>query len=129
MPARGHRADEDAAVGVEIDHADAIAEDGAAGERRGRIDGDDSDALLLRAVVLRQRRHERRLAGAGRAGDADDARAAGSGIELGQEELRVGSFALDEGDGAAEGAEVAGDDVGGEVGHDPFSRFLAITIR
>ena len=36
----GHRADEDAGVERQVAHADAIAEDRATGERRGRIDGD-----------------------------------------------------------------------------------------
>src|SRR5207237_566332 len=48
-----HRADEDAAVRVEIRHANAVAEDCAAGEWRGGVDGDDADALFLFAVELR----------------------------------------------------------------------------
>ena len=87
--ARGHRADEDAAVGVELGHADAVAEDRAAGEGRRRVDGDDADALLLRAVVLRHRRDERRLARARRAGDADDPRASGLRIELREQPRRA----------------------------------------
>ena len=47
--ARGHGADEDAGIGVVALHADAVAQDGAAGERAGGIDGDDADGLALRA--------------------------------------------------------------------------------
>ena len=42
----GHGADEDAGVGVVLHHADAVAEDGAAGEGAGGIDGEDGDAFV-----------------------------------------------------------------------------------
>ena len=45
MAARRHAADEHAVVAGMRLHAHAIAEDGAAGERAGRIDGDDADGL------------------------------------------------------------------------------------
>ena len=45
MAARRHAADEDAGIaGVRL-HAHPIAENGAAGERAGGIDGDDADRL------------------------------------------------------------------------------------
>ena len=45
MAARSHRADEHALVcGVGL-HADAVAEEGAPGDRRGRIDGHDRDRM------------------------------------------------------------------------------------
>ena len=43
MAARRHAADEHAGIAGVRAHADAVAEDGAAGERAGRIDGDDAD--------------------------------------------------------------------------------------
>src|SRR5581483_11611197 len=49
---RGHRADEDAAVGVELGHSNAVAEDRTAAEGRSGIDRDDADALVLPAIVL-----------------------------------------------------------------------------
>ena len=51
VAARRHAADEDAGVGGVRLHAHAIAEDGAAGERAGRIDGDDADRLRRRCAA------------------------------------------------------------------------------
>src|SRR6185436_8027342 len=69
---RGHRADEDPGVERQVAHAYAIAEDRAAGERRGRIDGEDSDGTAARPRDQRERPREGALAAAGGAGDADD---------------------------------------------------------
>ena len=54
MPARGHAADEDALVAGVLLHAHAIAEQRAAGEGTGRIDGDDADAAATRRAIPRQ---------------------------------------------------------------------------
>ena len=51
-------------------HADAIAEDGAAAEWAGGIDGDDADGLVLLAIGVRDLIDQRALARAGRAGEA-----------------------------------------------------------
>ncbi len=69
--ARGHGADEDAGIGVMPLHADAVAEDRAAGDAAGGIDGDDGDGLSAAAEFGGQRVDERALARAGRTGDAD----------------------------------------------------------
>ena len=53
-------------------HADAIAENGAAGERTRRIDGDDGDAPLAAPPLGDECVDECRLAGARGARDADD---------------------------------------------------------
>ena len=53
VAARRHAADEHAGVGGVRLHADAIAEDGAAGERARRIDGDDADASARAAGARR----------------------------------------------------------------------------
>ncbi len=49
-PAAGHRPDVDAAVGGVVLHPDPVAEQRAAGERRGRVDGEDADPAVARAV-------------------------------------------------------------------------------
>jgi hypothetical protein len=46
--AGGHGADEDAGVGVVLLHADAVAEDGAAADAAGGVDGEDGERLALR---------------------------------------------------------------------------------
>ena len=76
VAARGERADEDVLVRAVLAHADAVAEHGAAGDRAGRVDGDDRDALAAREQCAEQRVDQRRLARARRAGDAQHVRAA-----------------------------------------------------
>ena len=75
--AGGHGTDEDSGVGVVLLHADAIAQNGAAGNAAAGVHGEDGDGLALLAQLQRQRVHQRALARAGRAGDADDAGMAG----------------------------------------------------
>ena len=74
--AGGHGADEDAAIAVMALHADAIAEDRAAGNAAGGIDSENADRLSLAAECARERVDQRALAGARRPGDADDEGAA-----------------------------------------------------
>ena len=45
VAAGGHAPDEDAGIERVADHADAVAQDRAPGERARRVDGDDSDAV------------------------------------------------------------------------------------
>ena len=78
----GHRADEDAGVEEVLGQPDAVAEQRAVGERRGGIDREDADLPVLGAAGARQRRDQRRLAGAGRAGEAHEHRLAGVRIDL-----------------------------------------------
>ena len=48
VAAGGHRADVDARVGGVVLHPDPVAEQRAAGERRGRVDGEHADPLARR---------------------------------------------------------------------------------
>src|SRR5204863_10137253 len=91
----GHRADEDAGVEEVLDEADAVAEQGAVGERRRGVDRQDGDGPLGGAAVLDERADERRLARARGAGDADDAGFAGAWIELADERSAGGIRSLD----------------------------------
>ena len=74
---RGHRADVDLLVERVVLHPHPVTEQGAAGERRGRVHGEHADPLVL----LAQRGHQRGggggLADPGRAGEADDVAVAG----------------------------------------------------
>ena len=106
MAARGHAADEDALVsGVRL-HAHAIAENGAAAERAGRIDRDDADGSR-RSDRRNQAIDQRALAGAGRSGDADVLRAAGIGVELTNEVCAGGRLVLNERNRAGERPRVS----------------------
>ena len=98
--ASGHGADEDAAVGVEIGHPDAITENRAATEWR----------RWMFTIVLRQRGDESRLSRPGRAGDAHDARPASGRINVGQKPRGVGMLTLDEGNGASQSTILARQD-------------------
>lgn len=74
-PAEGaagrHRAGVKAGIAEALLKADTVAEDGAAGEGTGGIDGDDADGFAGRAIVGGEAIDEGALAGSGRASDAD----------------------------------------------------------
>ena len=58
----GHRADEDAGVEEVVGQPDAVAEQRAVRERRGRVDRQHGDLAVLLAAQLGQRADQRRLA-------------------------------------------------------------------
>jgi hypothetical protein len=71
VPARCHRPDEDVGIrGIGL-HPDSVAEDRAACYGAGRIDGHDRHRPAGAPELGDQRRHERALARAWRAGDPD----------------------------------------------------------
>ncbi len=140
---RRHAADEHVLVRGMGLHPQAVAEDRAAAERAGGIDGDHADrversgrrdrreffALTLRALLtrraLRRRRSDgrhqsidqRALPRSGRAGDADEIGAAGAAEDLGDEVGARRVFVLDERDRAGDGARLAGEDTLGQRRH------------
>ena len=77
VAARRHRADEHAGVGGVVLHAHPVAEDGPAGERRRRVDGEHGDLLAARPQVGDQGARQRALAGARRPGQPDRVGVAG----------------------------------------------------
>ena len=80
MPARAHRADEDARVEEVVAEADAVAEQRALRERRSTGRPRSTPTLCSAAAdVADERADQRRLADARRAGDADGVAAAGVG--------------------------------------------------
>jgi hypothetical protein len=103
----GHRADEDAGVERQVAHADAIAEDRATGERRGRIDGEDSNGTAARPSDQRERPREGALAAAGGTGDADDLGTPGARIEASAQRFGASSAGLDPREPARERARRA----------------------
>lgn len=105
--ARGHGARVEAWVAEALLKADAVAEDGAAGEGAGGIDGDDADGSGRRAVVGGEPVDERAFAGSGSAGDADAQAAAGMREAGGEHGGRFGRAVFDERNGAGERAGIA----------------------
>jgi len=103
----GHTAHEHASVAMQLHHAHAITQNGAAAKRAGGIDGDDPHTLIACSVVQRQARRERRLSRAGRAGDADDVRAAGSRVQAAHRLAGIGLACLDSTDQPRECESVA----------------------
>ena len=101
--ARRHRADEHARIERDALHADAVAEQRAAGERRRRIDRDDADRQALRAILASDQRGDRALARARRTGDADAARAAELRVQRSEQLIEAGAMVLDDADRAGEG--------------------------
>ena len=100
--ARRHRPDEHAGIERDGFHANAVAEQRAAGERRRRIDGDDADRQARRRDSAREPRRERALPRARRAGDADAPRAAESRVQRASSASKPWPMVLDDADGARE---------------------------
>ena len=67
-----HRADENPGITRVTDHADAVAEQRATGERRRGVDREHRDAEALRAIGRDECVRRRRLADAGRPRQTDD---------------------------------------------------------
>src|SRR6185503_6340574 len=128
IPAGGHAAYEQTLVEEPLAHAYAVAEDRAASERRRRVDGDHRHAVVRRAVGARELVHERALATAGRARDADDLRVTGQRIERAQSLCGTGFVVLDDGKETRGRAFVAGpsalEQVGGGDGHEACRQVL-----
>src|SRR5688572_15823686 len=134
MTAARHAADEKAVIEESLAHADAVAKDRAAAERRRRVDRDDRDAVGRCAVCPRETIDQRALAAAGRAGDADDLRVTGQRIQrphgLGGTSLVV----LDDGEQTRDRTFVAAprtlEQVGRGDGHEACrARSFAMTMR
>ena len=107
MAAGGHRADVDVAVEGVVLHPHPVAEQRAAGERRGRVDREHADPLALLAELGHQRVGRGRLAHAGRAGDADDLRVAGVRAERRHHLAQQRRLVLDQRDQPRDRAGVA----------------------
>ena len=104
---RGHGPDEHAVVERVLAHAHPVSEQGAPGERGGRVDRQHGDRVAPLSHRLEQRAGQGRLAGAGRTGDPDgggvDARPVGGPTDL----AGLVAAALDDRDQAGQGAAVA----------------------
>ncbi len=115
----GERAHEHARV-VDRVHADAVAQQRAAGPAPGGVDGEHGDAelvLVVEAQAADQLVGERRLARPAGAGDAEhgDGPPAGGRAQV-VEQVAAQRAALDGGDRAGQGAGVAGEHVVDGVG-------------
>ena len=97
MPARRHRADEHAIVRRIGLHPDTVAEEGAAGDRRGRVHRHHRHGPAGLAQLGDQRRDERRLAGARRAGDSHQVGATRQRVEVSERVLGNDGVVLDGG--------------------------------
>jgi hypothetical protein len=94
----------------QVVHADAVAENGSARIRAGRINGHDTDRLLQFAVLTRQVVDQRALARPGSAGESDDARPAAVGKQGLEQQHRFRRAVFDGGNGPRQTAHVAGAD-------------------
>src|SRR5690606_19479084 len=95
-----HGADEDPLVEGDVVHPDTVAEERAAGEGRGWVDGDDGDGLAAGAEGAGERGGQRRLPRARRAGQADAVCLSERRMELVEDLLKPGAFVLDDADDA-----------------------------
>ena len=110
--AGGHGADVDALVQGDGFHADAVAEEGAAGERAGGIDRDHRHLEPGGAVGGDEALDQGGLPGPGRAGDADAAGFAEGAVDLGEELFEAGPAVLDHRDRPGQCGGFAGNQLG-----------------
>lgn len=114
MGVGGHGADEHAWVAGDMVHAQAVAEDGAAGEGRAGVQREHGYALVGSETFAEQSTHQGALAGARRPGDAYRIALPAVAGE-GRVQFTGGrGLALQQGDGASQGCPVATGDTGGE---------------
>jgi hypothetical protein len=78
-------------------HADPVPQNSATGEGRRRIDRNDANRATGAPPVRSKRGDQRRFAGAGGAGHANDMRTTGMGEERAEQRPRLWSSRLDEG--------------------------------
>jgi hypothetical protein len=116
VPARSHRADEDAVVESVGLHTDAVAQDRAPAERRRRVDGHDANGAPLGAEVRGHAIDERRLARSRRPRHPDHERLPRVREERGEEGGSLRPVVLHQADRARHGAHVAAEDVADEGG-------------
>jgi hypothetical protein len=128
----GHAADVDARVGVVVLHADAVAQNRAAGVGTGGVDGNDAQGAAGPAVELSQLVDQRALAGSWRAGQAEDAGAAAEGEQRLEQIGASGGAVLHRADGARQGPGIAGAQALVEAGHvatvtEAFDKYIGRT--
>jgi hypothetical protein len=107
MPARGHAADEHAGVLCVRLHPQAIAEDGAAGERAGGVHGNDADGFVGLARFGGEAIDQRAFTGARRASDADEIGVSGMLKDVAHQRGRGGRLVFDERNRASHRPQVA----------------------
>ena len=115
VPARAHGADEDAAVIRVGLHADAVAQDSAAGEGGAGVDGQHADAEIARPQQAHQAVDQGALAGAGRPGHAQHVGVAAVAEQRAEHGFIAGGLVLSHRDGAPNGPWVATPDAGDDV--------------
>ena len=102
----GHRADEHAGIEEMVGEPDPIAQQRALGERRRGVDGEDGDRAVTLPLELGEGPHQRRLAHAGRPGEANDGGAAGLRVDRADQLPALGVVVLDQRDGARQRAAI-----------------------
>ena len=94
-------------VGVMGEHANAIAEDGAAGVGTGGVNGNDADRLILLTVVFGELVDQRALACSGCSGETQNASVTGVWKKTFQQVGAAGLAVFNGRDGAGKGARIA----------------------
>jgi hypothetical protein len=110
-------------------HADAVAQDRAAGVRAGGIHRDDAHLFAFAAQLVDQPVYERAFARARRTGDADDGGASGVREKFLEQRLRGRLPVLHRRSGAGQRARIARQNVLRPGRHQLFSNCRAITMR
>ncbi|MEL7043662.1 MAG: hypothetical protein AAGL66_01390 [Pseudomonadota bacterium] len=108
VAASRHGPDKNARIIGVLTHTRSIAEERAAGKRRGRVHRDDRYSLAPAAKPGDERIDQRRLADARGPGESDDIRLAALGVNRGVKRGPELKIALNETDGAGKRTFIAG---------------------
>jgi hypothetical protein len=100
-------------------HADAVAQDGAAGDAAAGIDGDDADGVSAATENAGERVYESTLSCPGRTRDPGNAGVSGGQFAKDLGGARIAVF--DKRRGAGKGTGVALPDLASEIGHQLFN--------
>src|SRR5664279_3441768 len=128
MAARRHRPDEHAGIRVKVLHADSVAENRAARERRRRVHGDDADLSPEDARLARERGGQRGLARSRRAGQARHTGAARSRKNERKKRAKARIVSFGPCDRARDGGHAAREDAFGEILDRPGDRHLRSVV-
>lgn len=115
MRVGGHGAHEDAWVARDMVHAQAVAEDGAAGERGAGVQCKYGHTVICGKALAEQGTYQRALAGAGRASDADGVATPAMPSKRSVQFAGCRRLALQQGDSASQGRPVAIGDAGSKL--------------
>src|SRR5579863_7753683 len=93
-----HATNEDVGIASQFHHADAVTENGTAGKRTGRVNGNHADFAIAAAQFAHKVRHQRTFARSWCAGHANNMRFTGMLMQFSKEATGVGRIVFNQRD-------------------------------